>query len=147
MRNDNFTEADLWLKFGSFAYGFEALVEGFERNALTLSLKEVDALPQSRDGRFTALQFFESLQKRKAAKALLTTEVRLFASRSNTHTPAVRTLEERVCLLSPLLPLPQESKNPAIDLRLIVRNLSPAGAQDAEMWHELTTHVWPHMVE
>lgn len=136
-------EADLWLSFGSFLYGFETEVVGLSLDSIQLSLaSDPLGVPSKRDSGATnsdSDELFALIQSR--ARSVVCSEVRIFLEPQLARAHSLS--ETTIHMTSPLVPeLCHEAKcadHPCVRLR----GLAALRPLDDLLWRQLVTRIWP----
>ena len=136
-------EADLWLGFGSFLYGFQTDLEDVSLDTITLIILSPalhnDVRP-SRTGRTAAntQELFCALHRR--SRSLVRSEIRLYFDERlcARHALPDRTIRMTSPLGPELLPIPDGSGMTRIRLRA----LDAIRPVDALLWREFVSKIW-----
>jgi len=147
MAND--LEADIWLGYGSFTYGFESTVLEVRANQLVLRTNssssgiEETSVTNGTGARSDCKQLFELIESK--SKALLLTEIRVYFAELHIrrHLLPHGTLH----LTSPFAPelLTAASDSTATSARLLFSDVRPLRPVDTMLWHLLCDRIWPEL--
>lgn len=141
----NNLDADIWLGYGSFAYGFESKLLEIRASQLVLETKTQSngVNSNSTDSNTSSKQLFELIESK--SKALLLTEIRIYFTESQ-----IRNYQLPGCTLhltSVFAPesLPSRSDGLGNSARFQVSEVRPLRPADTMLWHLLNQRIWPEL--
>jgi hypothetical protein len=151
----NNLEADIWLGYGSFTYGFESTVLEVRANQLVLETKSLSSgtdpsvstsstsSAKAAGARSEAKQLFELIEGK--SKALLLTEIRIYFAQLHIRRHLLP--DGTLHLTSVYAPELQSSgsDSTATSARLMFSDVRPLRPVDTMLWHLLCERIWPEL--
>lgn len=135
-------ETDVWLLFGSFAYGLEGRILSFGADELTLLIRTPSPEEENED----LVGFLETLFEDPAG--LLRTEIRIYPEAESAASMLVHTelpeVEFPVTVMTEVAPVEARIRLGDPVLRLV--RLQALSEADARAWGSLVQGLWPRML-